>query len=365
MDSADRYDVDEPLVVAPQRRQRAGRQRQPRCTIAPSRPAGSSRAVRRRGSARRSPAPAPSASPGLVGSGSRPARVRRDRPAGLGLPPVVDDRDAEQLARPSGRCPGRAARRPGTASAARQVVLRPASSPSGSSFLIARIAVGAVNSACHAVLGDDPPERAGVRGADRLALVQHRGRADQQRRVDDVGVADDPADVARRSRTRRPGPDVVDVRHRPAQRDRVAAVVADDALRLPGGARGVEDVERVGRGDRHAVAPARRRRRQLGPVEVAGPAERRPRPAARCRITQCSGWCAAARSAASSSGLYSTTRAASMPQDAGDDHLRPGVVDPGGELGRPRSRRTPPSAPRRAGRRPASRRPPRGPSACR
>ena len=46
-----------------------------------------------------------------------------------------------------------------------------------------------------AVLRDHPPERAGVRGADRLALVEHGRRAGDQRRVDDVGVADDPADV--------------------------------------------------------------------------------------------------------------------------------------------------------------------------
>ena len=49
-----------------------------------------------------------------------------------------------------------------------------------------------------AVLGDDPPERAGIGRADRLALVQDRGAAVQQRRVDDVGMADDPADVGGR-----------------------------------------------------------------------------------------------------------------------------------------------------------------------
>ena len=43
------------------------------------------------------------------------AQVRRDRPAGLGLPPVVDHRDAEHARWPSGRSRGRAAPRPGTA----------------------------------------------------------------------------------------------------------------------------------------------------------------------------------------------------------------------------------------------------------
>ncbi|MEU7627074.1 hypothetical protein AB0B95_33380, partial [Streptomyces hygroscopicus] len=44
----------------------------------------------------------------------------------------------------------------------------------------------------------DPADRHGRgpgRADDGLALVQHGGRADQQRCVDDVGVADHPADV--------------------------------------------------------------------------------------------------------------------------------------------------------------------------
>ena len=47
----------------------------------------------------------------------------------------------------------------------------------------------------HPVLGRHPPERARIRRADRLALVEHGRRAEQQRAVDDVGVADDPADI--------------------------------------------------------------------------------------------------------------------------------------------------------------------------
>ena len=57
------------------------------------------------------------------------------------------------------------------------------------------------------------------------------------------------------------------LRHRPGQRDRVAAVVAHHALRLPGGAGGVEDVERVGGRDRDAARPASARGGQLVPVE--------------------------------------------------------------------------------------------------
>src|SRR3546814_10187455 len=55
--------------------------------------------------------------------------------------------------------------------------------------------------------------------------VEHGGGAVQQRRVDDVGVADHPADVGGRPPDLA-GVDVVDVLHRPLQRHRVAAVVA-------------------------------------------------------------------------------------------------------------------------------------------
>src|SRR5256886_15724946 len=85
--------------------------------------------------------------------------------------------------------------------------------------------------------------------------------------VDDVGVPDCPAEVGG-------GPvdfarlDAVDVRHCPLERDGVTAVVAHDALRHPRRTRRIEDVERIGRGDRHALR-ASRRRHQLRPVAVA------------------------------------------------------------------------------------------------
>lgn len=108
----------------------------------------------------------------------------------------------------------------------------------------------------HPVLLDHSPERARVGGADGLALVQHRRRSGQQRAVDDVAVADHPAHV-RGGPHDLAGSDVIDVGHRPAQRDGVSAVVPDDALRLPGGARRVEDVERIGRRDRHGIRGGR------------------------------------------------------------------------------------------------------------
>ena len=84
-------------------------------------------------------------------------------------------------------------------------------------------------------------------------------------------MADHPADVGRRPEgLARLDPELVP--HRPFQRDHVPAIVADDALGLAGRARGVDDVERVGGGDRHAFDVALRIARladMLGIVEVA------------------------------------------------------------------------------------------------
>ncbi len=120
-------------------------------------------------------------------------------------------------------------------------------------------------------LGDHAPERPGIGRADRLALVQHRGAAVQQRPVDDVGMAHHPADVGG-APVGLAGGDAVEVRHRPGQRHEVAAGVAHHALGLAGGARGVEHVERIGGGDRHARRGAARGpglRHGLGPIPVA------------------------------------------------------------------------------------------------
>ena len=103
----------------------------------------------------------------------------------------------------------------------------------------------------HAVIGADAPERAGVGRADRLAFVQDRGAAVEQRRVDDVGVADHPADVGARPPDFA-GIDAVEVLHRPFERDQVAAIVAHHAFRDAGRAGGVEDVERIGGEHGHA-----------------------------------------------------------------------------------------------------------------
>ena len=156
------------------------------------------------------------------------------------------------------------------------------------------------------VLGDDAPERAGVGRADRLALVEDRGRAVQQRRIDDVAVADHPADVGA-AHQRLAGLDAVEILHRPFQRDHVAAVVAHHALRDAGGARGVEDVERIGGEHRHAArarsSPRPAPRPRSSASRGRGRASARTAACGRCRIRQASGLCLARSIASSSSGL--------------------------------------------------------------
>ncbi len=53
------------------------------------------------------------------------------------------------------------------------------------------------------MLVDDAPKCTGIRSADWLTLEQHRGAAVEQRRIDDVRMPDDPADVGCRPETRR------------------------------------------------------------------------------------------------------------------------------------------------------------------
>ncbi len=232
----------------------------------------------------------------------QPHGVGHDGPARLGLPPVVHDGHVQHLGQPlvGGRVQALARQEQGAQGLEMSYLrLRWAS---GSSFLMARNAVGAVKNARHLVVLDHPPERAGVRRAHGLALVQHGGAAVDQRPVDDVAVAHDPAHV-RRGPEHLARVDVVDGLHGVLQGHGVAAVVAHDALGLPGGAGGVEDVQGIGRLHRHAgrrlgvvhqlvpvqVAPGGHGRLGLGPREdddVLGRELRpppAPRPPAACR----------------------------------------------------------------------------------
>ena len=96
----------------------------------------------------------------------------------------------------------------------------------------------------HLVLLDDLPPAALVRGVGG-ALVHHLRGAVGERSVDDVGVAGDPADVGGAPVDVGLGVHVVDDRVRVGRLGEVAAGRVEDALRLPGRARGVEDEERV------------------------------------------------------------------------------------------------------------------------
>lgn len=101
------------------------------------------------------------------------------------------------------------------------------------------------------MLFDDAPIFARIRRADRLAFKEDAGCANEQRRIDDIGMADNPAHIGGRPPDL-PRLDVEDVFHRPDERHHMPAIVAHDALRLAGRAGGVKHVERVGRGHRHA-----------------------------------------------------------------------------------------------------------------
>ena len=99
------------------------------------------------------------------------------------------------------------------------------------------------------VILNDPPEHPCIGRADRFSLKQHGRTAGNQRRIGDVGMANDPADVGcgpiDLARLR-----VIDVRHAPVQCHRMSTIVTDDALWLAGGSRGVKDIEWIGRLDR-------------------------------------------------------------------------------------------------------------------
>ena len=161
-------------------------------------------------------------------------RIACDGPAGLRLPPMVDHGNLEDIFRPFhgirvGALAGEEQRLE-----ARQVVARE----------VLRLWIILLDRAerrrrgeknLDLVFGDHAPESTGVRGADRLAFINNRGAALQQRGIADVGMADDPAHV-RRGPIDIAGLDTIKRAHRPVERHHVPAIVAHDALRLAGGA---------------------------------------------------------------------------------------------------------------------------------
>ena len=295
-----------------------------------------------------------------------PAQVRGDRPARSRSATSCRPRARRASRWPTRRCRGRAARRRGRRVSRRGQVVAGHQRAGRVLALDRPVGGGGGEHRLDAVVADDPPEGARVGGADRLSLVENGGRAGEQRRVDDVGVADDPPDVGcREPHVARP--DVVDVLHRPAQGHGVAAVVADDALGPARRAGRVEHVERVGGLDLDAVG-------RLGVGDQLVPVELLPVGVALAdggagllalEDDDRLGLVAAAVERGIQHRLVLDDPARLDAAARRDDDDRLGVLDARGELGR----REPPEDDRvdgaRAARRRASRRRPRGPSACR
>ena len=171
----------------------------------------------------------------------------KDRPAALRLPVMIHDRHAERVGGPArGRLVERLAGEK-QITQARQV-----------EFLHVRgiLLLEHANRGrraehrAHLVLGDDLPPDAGV-GSDRQSLVHDRRRTVDERRVDDVRVTHDPADVAGREH-RLAGGHAENVPHRRGERHRIATGIALHTLGLARGARRVQDVRRLRSLEPHA-----------------------------------------------------------------------------------------------------------------
>ena len=104
----------------------------------------------------------------------------------------------------------------------------------------------------HAMLGNDAPEGACIRRTDRLALIDNRRRANDERGIDDVGVTHHPTNIGC-GPEHIAGPDAVNAFHRPRHRNQMPAIIADDTFGFSRRAGGVEDIERVGGGYRDAI----------------------------------------------------------------------------------------------------------------
>ena len=248
---------------------------------------------------------------------------RQDRPAALGLPVVVDDRLADRLGDPRGG--GLVERLAGQeqGAQARQVVLAQVLRV----LLLQHPDRGRRREhRRHLVLLDQAPPDAGI-GADRQALVHDRRHAGDQRAVDDVAVADHPADVAGRE-VGFAGLAAEDVLHARRQRHRVAAGVALHALGPAGRAAGVEGVAGVGGIDPGAghdgvemalaqrrvegVAPGRQRHRRQAAIDQQHLRRLVRRPGDRLVEQR----------------LVGDHLAGAAAGVGADDHFRLGVVDP-------------------------------------
>ena len=155
-----------------------------------------------------------------------------------------------------------------------------------------------------------------------------------QRPVDDVAVADHPADIGA-APPDLAGLDAVEIEHRPFQRDQMPAIVAHHALRNAGGAGGVEDVERIGRQHRHAGRGScrlRARRGAIPPSRDRGPAMRSQACCGRCRMMQASRLDAGEFDRLVEQRLVLHDAAGLEPAARREDQFWLGVLDPGGEF---------------------------------
>ena len=88
------------------------------------------------------------------------------------------------------------------------------------------------------MLGNHPPEGAGIWRADGFALEHNRGIAMNQWGIADIGMPNHPADI-RRGPEHIAGIHVIDVLHSPLQSHQMSSSGADHALWSAGCPRGV------------------------------------------------------------------------------------------------------------------------------
>ncbi len=144
-------------------------------------------------------------------------------------------------------------------------------------------------------------------------------------------MPDHPADVGGRPE-RVAGAHAKDHPHRIGEGNRVPAIVAHDPLRPPGRARGVDDIERIGRRHRHAIV---RRARGFGLGEVLVASGQQLRPQRRPLLDEAElGLVRAERDRGVEQRLVGDDAARLQPAGGREDRARLGVGDPARQLRR-------------------------------
>ncbi|VUM26484.1 hypothetical protein PGKDCPLP_04088 [Stenotrophomonas maltophilia] len=187
------------------------------------------------------------------------------RPAGFGLPVIVDDRLAERFADP---VRGRFVQR----LAGQEQVLQRAQVVAMDEVRVVLLqhadGGGRREHRAHVVLLAQRPPDARIR-VGRQPFVEQRGAAADQRAVHVVGMADRPADVGG-GEHHLARPAVEHRFHRLCHRHRIAPHIALHALRLAGGAGGIQQIARLARFQPlHRHVDFTDLRTQLGVVHIA------------------------------------------------------------------------------------------------